>query len=68
MKKYKVGRLIGIVLSVAAGAAAAQGWRPPAESERCPSKWGAGDEFALTMQPLKLRGGTGSTVVPAAIR
>jgi kynurenine formamidase len=25
-------------------------------------------EFALTMQPLKLRGGTGSTVAPAAIR
>jgi kynurenine formamidase len=25
-------------------------------------------EFALTLQPLKLRGGTGSTVAPAAIR
>jgi kynurenine formamidase len=24
--------------------AAAQGWRPPADSQRCPSKWGAGDE------------------------
>jgi kynurenine formamidase len=24
--------------------AAAQGWRPPAENQRCPSKWGAGDE------------------------
>src|SRR5262245_33931835 len=24
--------------------AAAQGWRPPPESQRCPSKWGAGDE------------------------
>src|SRR5712692_360882 len=24
--------------------ALAQGWRPPAESQRCPSKWGAGDE------------------------
>ena len=23
---------------------AAQGWRPPAESQRCPSKWGANDE------------------------
>lgn len=22
----------------------AQSWRPPAESQRCPSKWGAGDE------------------------
>src|SRR4051812_8453254 len=24
--------------------AGGQGWRPPAESQRCPSKWGAGDE------------------------
>jgi kynurenine formamidase len=24
--------------------AAAQGWRPPADSQRCPSKWGSGDE------------------------
>src|SRR5687767_15313597 len=22
----------------------AQGWQPPAESVRCPSRWGAGDE------------------------
>ena len=31
---------------VHAAAAQAQGptWRPPADSERCPSKWGAGDE------------------------
>jgi kynurenine formamidase len=25
-------------------AAHAQSWKPPAESQRCPSKWGAGDE------------------------
>ena len=25
----------------AAGVAAAQSWQPPAESQRCPSKWGA---------------------------
>lgn len=25
------------------GTASAQSWRPPAESERCPSKWGAND-------------------------
>jgi len=39
--------MIGIVLAatlVSAGDAPAQSWRPPAESERCPSKWGAGDE------------------------
>src|SRR3989442_6322484 len=31
-------------LLLAACAAAAQSWTPPAESQRCPSKWGAGDE------------------------
>jgi kynurenine formamidase len=39
--------MIGIVLVAtlgSAGDAQAQSWRPPAESERCPSKWGAGDE------------------------
>jgi kynurenine formamidase len=28
----------------ASSSAFAQTWRPPAESQRCPSKWGAGDE------------------------
>jgi kynurenine formamidase len=43
-------RPIGIALAlvVALGAvvapAEAQSWRPPPESQRCPSKWGAGDE------------------------
>jgi len=40
--------LIGIasvaILGSAAVSADAQSWRPPAESQRCPSKWGAGDE------------------------
>ena len=31
-------------LLVAPTLAGAQTWKPPAESERCPSKWGAGDE------------------------
>jgi kynurenine formamidase len=36
---------LSAVLSLAiAHAAAAQSWRPPAPSERCPSKWGPGDE------------------------
>ena len=34
----------GMVLMAAAGVAAAQGWRPPADAQRCPSKWGANDE------------------------
>jgi kynurenine formamidase len=36
---------IGVVALVVAGvSASAQSWRPPADSERCPSKWGAGDQ------------------------
>jgi kynurenine formamidase len=33
--------------------AGAQGWQPPSESQRCPSKWGAGDErgSANNMKP-----------------
>jgi kynurenine formamidase len=36
--------------------ASAQSWKPPAESERCPSKWGAGDER-----------GAGNHVKPASV-
>lgn len=32
------------VLSAATGAAHAQSWQPPANNQRCPSKWGPGDE------------------------
>jgi len=34
-----------IVLLYVPSLAAAQGWNVPAESQRCPSKWGAGDEL-----------------------
>jgi kynurenine formamidase len=34
-----VGMLLGI-----SNLAASQSWQPPSESQRCPSKWGAGDE------------------------
>ncbi len=43
IKQLRVS-LAGVVFALAAGAVAAQGWRPPAEAQRCPSKWGAGDE------------------------
>jgi kynurenine formamidase len=40
--------VIGIAVLAALGSASvpahAQSWRPPPESQRCPSKWGAGDE------------------------
>jgi kynurenine formamidase len=35
---------IAAILLLVPLVAAAQGWRPPAENQRCPSKWGAGDE------------------------
>jgi kynurenine formamidase len=35
---------IAVALGSASVAAHAQSWLPPAESQRCPSKWGAGDE------------------------
>jgi kynurenine formamidase len=43
-KAKAIAALAGWVCAVAAGAVAAQGWRPPAEAQRCPSKWGANDE------------------------
>ncbi|OFW17136.1 MAG: hypothetical protein A3H29_01070 [Acidobacteria bacterium RIFCSPLOWO2_02_FULL_67_21] len=44
-----IGTVVAILLGGAASVAQTPespnaGWRPPAESERCPSKWGAGDQ------------------------
>ena len=36
--------VLAAVLLAGAGTAQAQSWQPPSESQRCPSKWGAGDE------------------------
>ena len=36
--------MLAAVLVLVSTIAGAQTWKPPAESERCPSKWGAGDE------------------------
>ena len=38
--------IVAIAVTVSAGAAEvfAQSWQPPSESQRCPSKWGAGDQ------------------------
>ena len=33
-----------LALGLTSAAAHAQTWKPPADSQRCPSKWGAGDE------------------------
>jgi kynurenine formamidase len=45
-------RLILTIAAAAwvAGSAHGQSWRPPADGERCPSKWGAGDERGAANQ------------------
>ena len=42
MKSTVIGLFVCLALS--AGEAAAQSWQPPPDNQRCPSKWGAGDE------------------------
>src|ERR1700682_3593966 len=36
--------LLSLLLALVAAEAQAPSWSPPPESQRCPSKWGAGDE------------------------
>ena len=43
MRRTSAVFAIALSLGLAAGASA-QTWKPPAESQRCPSKWGAADE------------------------
>jgi kynurenine formamidase len=42
MKLSAIGLCVCLALSH--GEAAGQSWKPPADNERCPSKWGASDE------------------------
>jgi kynurenine formamidase len=51
---------VSAALLLAPCIAAAQSWKPPAESERCPSKWGAGDErgSANHMKPASVLAAT----------
>src|SRR4029453_11602465 len=45
MKRVTAARgLFAAALVLVSTIAGAQTWQPPAESARCPSKWGAGDE------------------------
>lgn len=43
MRPIKV-MMVAAVLGVWSTAVFAQSWRPPTDAERCPSKWGAGDQ------------------------
>jgi len=44
MKPIAFGAAVACLLLANAAFAQAPSWSPPAESQRCPSKWGAGDE------------------------
>lgn len=50
---FVAGLALGACLLGVSGVLQAQSWQPPAESQRCPAKWGAGDErgAANHMQP-----------------
>ena len=44
MQRIAFGAVMGAVLASTAALAQAPTWSPPPENQRCPSKWGAGDE------------------------
>jgi hypothetical protein len=44
MTRISAGIILAVVFWLTSSVADAQTWRPPAENQRCPSKWGAGDE------------------------
>ncbi len=44
MRHIASGIALTLALGTATAVAQAQTWKPPADSQRCPSKWGAGDE------------------------
>jgi kynurenine formamidase len=44
MRFITLGSGLAVLLGITVTTSDAQTWRPPAENQRCPSKWGAGDE------------------------
>ncbi len=44
MRQPTIGVSVTLALALICAEATAQSWRPPTESQRCPSKWGANDE------------------------
>lgn len=44
MRRMAIGLALALALGSASVIAHAQSWKPPADNQRCPSKWGAGDE------------------------
>ena len=44
MRPIVIGIAVVVALGLSTAAAQSPSWRPPTESQRCPSKWGANDE------------------------
>ncbi len=44
MHAFTIGIAVAMALGLTTAAAHAQTWKPPADAQRCPSKWGASDE------------------------
>jgi kynurenine formamidase len=44
MRSLTIGIAVAMALGLTSAGADAQSWKPPADSQRCPSKWGAKDE------------------------
>jgi kynurenine formamidase len=44
MRALLIGTVMALALGLTIASAEAQTWKPPAESQRCPSRWGATDE------------------------
>jgi kynurenine formamidase len=44
MRAFPIGIAFALTLGLTTTPIPAQTWRPPADGQRCPSKWGAGDE------------------------
>src|SRR5947209_16545393 len=42
--RASIGITLALTLGLMTAVAHAQSWRPPADGQRCPSKWGAGDQ------------------------
>ena len=57
MRTSTIGIALALLLGLTSTLAHAQSWKPPADSQRCPSKWGAGDER-----------GSGNHMKPAAVQ
>ena len=44
MKRLVEAAICVTLVTIVGQSASAQSWQPPTESQRCPSKWGAGDQ------------------------